>query len=61
MVLQARPQTAGGAPRDILRIVVGLCDYEGVPYQMTPQLIDEACRAYFVAPQTYAKPVSSQR
>jgi predicted ATPase with chaperone activity len=48
-------------PRDVLRIVVGLCEYEGVPYQMTPQIIDEACRSYFVAPQTYSKPAGAQR
>jgi hypothetical protein len=35
-------------PRDILRIVLALCEYEGKPPQMSPQLIDEACRAYFV-------------
>ena len=47
-------------PRDLLKIVAGLCDYGSVAYQLTPQLIDEACRAYFVAPQTYAKPAASQ-
>jgi SpoVK/Ycf46/Vps4 family AAA+-type ATPase len=47
-------------PRDILKVIVGLCDYQGVPYQMTPQLIDDACRAYFVQPQTYAKPIGGQ-
>ncbi len=35
-------------PRDILKIVVALCDYEGVPPRMTPPLIDEACFNYFV-------------
>ena len=35
-------------PRDILRGVVALCEYENVPYRLTPELIDEACRAYFV-------------
>lgn len=48
-------------PRDLLRIVANLCDYSGVPYQLTPQLIDEACRAYFVATQTHAKTLSKQR
>jgi predicted ATPase with chaperone activity len=47
-------------PRDILRVLVGLCDYQGAPNQLTPQLIDEACRAYFVQPQTYAKPIASE-
>ncbi|HEX3049264.1 MAG TPA: hypothetical protein VHP83_01305 [Aggregatilineaceae bacterium] len=35
-------------PRDILKIVVAMCEYEGVPPRLTPQLIDEACRSYFV-------------
>ena len=35
-------------PRDILKVVIGLCEYEGVPNKMTPTLIDEACQAYFV-------------
>jgi hypothetical protein len=37
-------------PRDILKVVVGLCDYLGEPYQLTPSLIDEACSSYFVEP-----------
>jgi len=36
-------------PRDLLKIVVSLCDYVGEPYQMTPSLIDEACYSYFVS------------
>jgi predicted ATPase with chaperone activity len=39
-------------PRDILKGVVALCEYEGIPNQLTPELIDEACRNYFVRPQT---------
>ena len=35
-------------PRDLLRIVVTLCEYENNPLQLTPELIDEACRSYFV-------------
>jgi len=35
-------------PRDILKVVVALCDYAGEPYRLTPALIDEACRSYFV-------------
>jgi hypothetical protein len=38
-------------PRDILKGVEALCDYEGVPNHLTPDLIDEACRNYFVKPQ----------
>ena len=39
-------------PRDILKGVVALCNYEGVPYHLTPTLIDEACQSYFVKPQS---------
>jgi predicted ATPase with chaperone activity len=35
-------------PRDILRTVSALCQYDGSPPHLTPQLIDEACRSYFV-------------
>ena len=38
-------------PRDILKGVVALCDYEGISKRMTPSLVDEACRGYFVKPQ----------
>jgi predicted ATPase with chaperone activity len=45
-----KPQRAFQAvhPRDILKIVLALCEYEGKPVQLSPQLIDEACRSYFV-------------
>ena len=39
-------------PRDVLKGVVALCEYEGLSNQLTPELIDEACRSYFVRPQT---------
>jgi predicted ATPase with chaperone activity len=35
-------------PRDVLKILVALCDYEGIPPQLTPALIDAACESYFV-------------
>jgi len=35
-------------PRDILRIVVAMCEYEGVPPQLSPSIVDEACDSYFV-------------
>lgn len=35
-------------PRDIVRTVISICNYEGVPARLTPALIDEACRSYFV-------------
>lgn len=35
-------------PRDIVRIVVSICDYEHEPPRLTPELIDEACSSYFV-------------
>lgn len=36
-------------PRDILKIIRALCEYEGIQLHMTPELIDEACTNYFVA------------
>jgi hypothetical protein len=35
-------------PRDILKVLVAICEYDGSPPHMTPELIDEACRSYFV-------------
>ena len=35
-------------PRDIVKIVIALCDYENVPARLTPALVDEACYSYFV-------------
>lgn len=35
-------------PRDILKAVVSICEYEDRQPQLTPQLIDEACTSYFV-------------
>jgi len=36
-------------PRDLLRTILALCEYEGVSARLTPELIDEACRSYFVS------------
>jgi len=38
-------------PRDLLKVCAALCDYEGQPFKLTPDLMDEACRAYFVESQ----------
>lgn len=35
-------------PRDILKIIVAMADYEDVSPRMVPAMIDEACKAYFV-------------
>jgi energy-coupling factor transporter ATP-binding protein EcfA2 len=35
-------------PRDLLKIVKSICEYEGRPVQLTPALIDDACNSYFV-------------
>jgi predicted ATPase with chaperone activity len=35
-------------PRDILKIVKSLADYDGKPPKLTPQMIDDACSSYFV-------------
>jgi hypothetical protein len=34
--------------RDIVKTVIAMCDYEGIPAGLTPDLIDDACRSYFV-------------
>ena len=39
-------------PRDILKIVHALCQYEKLPLEVKPELIDEACLGYFVDNQT---------
>lgn len=35
-------------PRDILRTIIAICEYEDIPPKLTPELIDEACSSYFV-------------
>lgn len=35
-------------PRDILHTVAALCQYDSSPPHLTPELVDEACRSYFV-------------
>ncbi len=35
-------------PRDIVKTVVSICDYESESPRLTPELIDEACESYFV-------------
>ena len=35
-------------PRDILKTIIAICDYDSTPPKLTPQLVDEACRSYFV-------------
>jgi predicted ATPase with chaperone activity len=34
--------------RDILKIIVSMCEYEDLTPRLSPPLIDEACRSYFV-------------
>jgi hypothetical protein len=46
-------------PRDLLRVVVALSDYEGIPYRLTPEIIDEACWAYFVRSQSDTDPTEN--
>jgi len=38
-------------PRDIVRTIISICEYEGLSPRMTPDLIDEACECYFVESQ----------
>jgi predicted ATPase with chaperone activity len=35
-------------PRDILKTLIAIADYVGIPPEMTPELLDEACSCYFV-------------
>ena len=35
-------------PRDLLKIIVAMADYEGVSPRLTPETIDAACMSYFV-------------
>ncbi|OGO29804.1 MAG: hypothetical protein A2Z16_15035 [Chloroflexi bacterium RBG_16_54_18] len=35
-------------PRDILNILLTICDYENSKPKLAPELIDEACKSYFV-------------
>jgi hypothetical protein len=35
-------------PRDLLKIVRAMCEFEGEAPHLTPQRIDEACSIYFV-------------
>lgn len=35
-------------PRDILKTIMSICDYDNVPPFLSPELIDEACNSYFV-------------
>ena len=46
-------------PRDLLRVVVALSNYEGIPYRLTPEIIDEACWAYFVRSQSDTDPTDN--
>lgn len=38
-------------PRDILKAIQAICDYEGIAPTLSPELIDEACCSYFVNQQ----------
>jgi len=35
-------------PRDIVKTVIAICDYESMVPRLTPELVDEACASYFV-------------
>jgi hypothetical protein len=35
-------------PRDLLRVILALCNYEGNDVKLTNDLIDEACKSYFI-------------
>ncbi len=42
-------------PRDLIRTLLALCEYEGIPPRMTPDLIDAACNMYFVRQENHAQ------
>ena len=35
-------------PRDIVKTIAAICEYEGIRAELNPELIDEACLSYFV-------------
>jgi energy-coupling factor transporter ATP-binding protein EcfA2 len=35
-------------PRDIVKTVISICNYDSTPPRLTPELVDEACESYFV-------------
>lgn len=35
-------------PRDLVKTVIAICNYDNTPPRLTPELIDEACESYFV-------------
>lgn len=35
-------------PRDLVKTVISICNYDGTTPRLTPELIDEACESYFV-------------
>jgi hypothetical protein len=37
-------------PRDIIKTLRSICEYENIQPRLTPELIDEACSCYFVLP-----------
>ena len=35
-------------PRDILKTIISICEYDGVQPHLSPALLDDACRSYFM-------------
>jgi len=35
-------------PRDLVKTVISICNYDGTTPRLTPELVDEACESYFV-------------
>jgi hypothetical protein len=48
-------------PRDLLDQVTAMCRYQGREPMITRELIDAACKAYFVDDQPQAPPVTAPR
>jgi predicted ATPase with chaperone activity len=43
-------------PRDIIKTLRSICEYENTQPRLTPELIDEACSCYFVQPDSKGPP-----
>lgn len=46
--MNAEREMRGVHPRDLVDQIIDICKYRGIPPAMTEDLIDDACRSYFV-------------
>ncbi len=45
---QRKIQMRGCHPRDLIDHVVSICRYRKIKAELTPELLDAACRTYFI-------------